>query len=125
MIPGYTKFICDSCFGLIKVLYQKSKINTIDDIVSIINHSITVHPNTFQCYLDGEGFQYYNFKDYFKMFKKIPNIQKYHHFYFTSQHPRIVFYKDRIEDEYKKATIHTFSYTTNNLPSIINPRFLF
>ena len=41
IIPGHTKFICDSCFGLIKILYQKSKVNTVDDIVSIINHSTT------------------------------------------------------------------------------------
>src|SRR5690242_19954961 len=25
IIPEYTKFICDSCFGLIKILYQKSR----------------------------------------------------------------------------------------------------
>ena len=122
MIPGHTKFICDSCFGLIKILYRKSKVNTVDDVVSIINRSTTVHLNTSQRYLNGEGFQYYNFKNYFQLFKKIPNIQKYHHFYFTSQHPGVVFYKDRIEDEYKKATIRTFSYATDILPPTINPR---
>ncbi len=74
MIPKYTKFICDSCFGLIKILYQKSKVNTVDNIVSIINHSTTVHLNTSQHYLNGEGFQYYDFKNYFQMFKKLPNI---------------------------------------------------
>ena len=43
MIPGHTKFICDSCFGLIKILYWKSKVNTIDDVVSIIDRSTTVY----------------------------------------------------------------------------------
>jgi hypothetical protein len=89
MILRYTKFICDSCFGLIKILYWKSKVNTLDDIASIVECSITVHLNTSQHYLNGEGFQYYNFKDYFQMFKKLPNIQKYHHFYFTSQNSGI------------------------------------
>jgi hypothetical protein len=46
MIPEHTKFICDSCFGLIKILYRKSKVNTVDDVVSIVNHSTTVHLNT-------------------------------------------------------------------------------
>ena len=122
MIPGHTKFICDSCFGLIKILYRKSKANTLDDIVSIVNRSTTVHLNTSQLYLNGEGFKYYNFKNYFQMFKKLPNIQKYHHFYLTSQHPGVIFYKDRIEDDYKEAIIRTFSYATNILPPTIDVR---
>jgi hypothetical protein len=56
MIPGHTKFVCDSCFGLIKILYRKSKVNTIDDVVSIVNRSTTVHLNTSQRYLDGKDF---------------------------------------------------------------------
>ncbi len=125
MIPGHTKFICDSCFGLIKILYRKSKVNTVDDVVSIINRSTTVHLNTSQCYLNREGFQYYNFKDYFQMFKKLPNIQKYHHFYFISQHPRVVFYKDRPEDDYKNAIVHNFSFDFNITSFTINVRSLF
>src|SRR4051794_12300977 len=41
MISEHTKFICDECFGLIKILYRKSKVNTVDDVVSIVNHSTT------------------------------------------------------------------------------------
>ncbi|RGB23822.1 hypothetical protein C1646_773957 [Rhizophagus diaphanus] len=120
MIPGYTKFICDSCFGLIKIFYQKSKVNTVDDMTSIINNSTTVHLNVSQHYLNGEGFQYYNFKDYFQVFKKIPNIQKYHHFYFNLQHPSVIFYKDKLEDSYKETTVHNFFFNYNIKPSIIN-----
>src|SRR6266542_1705621 len=119
-----TWYNCDSCFGLIKILYRKSKVNTVDDVVSIINRSTTVHLNTSQHYLNGEGFQYYNFKDYFQMFKKLPNIQKYHHFYFTSQHPRVVFYKDRPEDDYKNAIVRNFSFDFNITPFTINVRSL-
>ena len=122
MIPGHTKFICDSCFGLIKIFYQKSKVNTVDDVVSIVNNSTTVCLNVSQRFLNGEGFQYYNFKDYFQKFKKIPNIQKYHHFYFTSQHPGVVFYKDKLEDSYKETTVQNFSFNFNIQPSIINIR---
>lgn len=124
MIPGHTKFICDSCFGLIKILYRKSKVNTVDDVASIINNSTTVHLNVSQRYLNGEGFQYYNFKDYFQKYKKIPNIQKYHHFYFTSQHPGVVFYKDKLEDNYKETTVRNFSFNFNIKPSIINVKQL-
>ncbi|PKK70580.1 hypothetical protein RhiirC2_866099 [Rhizophagus irregularis] len=122
MIPGHTKFICDSCFGLIKIFYRKSKVNTVDDVASIVDNSTTVHLNASQRFLNGEGFQYYNFKDYFQKFKKIPNIQKYHHFYFTSQHPGVVFYKDKLEDSYKETTVRNFSFNFNTQPSIINIR---
>ncbi|UZO13640.1 uncharacterized protein OCT59_005137 [Rhizophagus irregularis] len=81
-----------------------------------------VRLNTSQRYLNEEGFQYYNFKDFFQSFKKLPNVQKYHHFYFNSQHPGVVFYKDRLEDNYKEATIHNCTYATNILPSTISPR---
>jgi hypothetical protein len=120
MIPEHTKFICDGCFGLIKVLYQKSKVNIVDDIVSIVNRSTANSFNVAQRYLNGEGFQYYNFKKHFQRFKKLPLIQKYHHFYFSSQNPGVIFYKDRLEDNYEKATVRTFSYDTNILPPIIN-----
>ncbi|GES99427.1 hypothetical protein GLOIN_2v1769618 [Rhizophagus clarus] len=119
MIPEHIKFICDSCFGLIKVLYQKSKVNTIDDVVSIIDRSTTIHLNTSQRYLNGEGFKYYNFKDYFQKYKKLSNIQKQHHFYFTSLHPGKVFYKDKLEDDYKKTIICNFSFDSDILLSTI------
>lgn len=122
MIPGHTKFICDGCFGLIKILYRKSIVNTVDDVVSIINRSTTNNFNIAQRYLNGKGFQYYDFKSHFQMFKKLPNIQKYHHFYFSSQHPGVVFYKDKLEDVYEKTTIRTFSYAINILPPIIASR---
>ncbi len=124
MISEHMKFICDSCFGLIKILYHKSRVNTVDDVVSVVNRSTIVHLNVAQRYLNGEGFQYYNFKAYFERFKKLPNIQKYHHFYFTSQHPRVVFYKVKIEDDYKKAVLRTFSFDSNILPSTISARLL-
>ncbi|CAG8801957.1 38540_t:CDS:2, partial [Gigaspora margarita] len=119
MIPGHTKFICNSCFGLIKILYRKSKVNTVDDVISIINHSTLVNLNTAQCYLNGYGFQYYNFKVHFQNFKKLSNIQSYQHFYFTSQHPRVVFYKDKIEDDYKNTTIRSFFFDSNIFPQLL------
>ncbi|PKK61413.1 hypothetical protein RhiirC2_791838 [Rhizophagus irregularis] len=39
MVPGHTKFICDSFFGQIKIIYRNNKVNTIDDIEEIVNKS--------------------------------------------------------------------------------------
>ncbi|RIB25065.1 hypothetical protein C2G38_2166867 [Gigaspora rosea] len=119
MIPGHTKFICDGCFGLIKILYRKSKVNTVEDVVSIVNRSTRINFNVAQRYLNGEGFQYFDFKNYFQAFKKLPHIQKYHHFYFTSQHPGIVFFKDDLQDNYESFTIRPFSFNADTpLPTI-------
>jgi hypothetical protein len=59
------------------------------------------------------------------MFKRLPNIQKYYHFYFTSQHPGIVFYKDRLEDDYKNTIVRNFSFNFNTILFTINVRLLF
>ncbi|CAG8623983.1 4472_t:CDS:2 [Dentiscutata erythropus] len=72
------------------------------------------------CYLSGEGYQYYNFKAYFQTFKKLPNIQKYYHFYFTSQYLEIVSYKNNLEESYKTFTMRSFFFDANNLPSTLN-----
>ncbi|CAG8546385.1 18298_t:CDS:2 [Dentiscutata erythropus] len=93
-----------------------------DDIVSIVNRSTTVNLNVAQRYLNGEGFHYYDFKIYFQAFKKLPNIQKYYHFYFTSQYPGVIFYKDSLEDNYKTFTIRSFSFDSNILPPTINTK---
>ncbi|PKY48346.1 hypothetical protein RhiirA4_463923 [Rhizophagus irregularis] len=39
---------------LTSLRFSKKKVNTKDDVASIINHSTTVHLNTFQHYLNGE-----------------------------------------------------------------------
>ena len=33
MIPEHTKFICDGYFGLIKILYWKNKVNTVNNVI--------------------------------------------------------------------------------------------
>ncbi|MDW3631319.1 MAG: hypothetical protein QOK71_07770 [Nitrososphaeraceae archaeon] len=39
MIPGHTKFICDSFFGQIKKVYRNRLVNIVDDIENIVNIS--------------------------------------------------------------------------------------
>ncbi|CAG8764842.1 4573_t:CDS:2, partial [Ambispora leptoticha] len=39
MLPGHTKFICDSFFGQIKKVYRDNRANIIDDVENIVNSS--------------------------------------------------------------------------------------
>ncbi|CAG8593005.1 1388_t:CDS:2 [Dentiscutata erythropus] len=100
-------------------LAHLNRVNTVEDVISIVNCSTRINFNVAQRYLNGEGFQYYDFKNYFQAFKKLPHIQKYHHFYFTSQHTGIVFFKDDLQDNYESFTIRLFSFNTDTpLPTI-------
>jgi hypothetical protein len=80
MIAGHTKFKVDGNFGMIKKRYQKSTIYTKEQFVEIVEKSSPAELNKVQCYEEGRGFQYFDFKVLEKYFSKLPKIGKYHHF---------------------------------------------
>jgi hypothetical protein len=83
MIPGHTKFICDSYFGKVKKIYWKTKINTMDDIEQVVN--ISAEENKAVRYKDGLGWTWYDFNNFLKPnFKPLPNIKQYQHFRFSN-----------------------------------------
>ncbi|EXX71165.1 hypothetical protein RirG_080950 [Rhizophagus irregularis DAOM 197198w] len=84
MIPGHTKFICDSFFGHIKKVYWKHKVNTINDVKNIINNSS--NGNEAILYDNGINWNWYDFSAFFKNhFVPLPNITQFHHFCFSSE----------------------------------------
>ena len=83
MIPGHTKFICDSFFGKIKKVYWKHHANIIDDVKNIINNSSK--SNEAILYKDEINWKWYDFNTFFKeYFVPLPNIKQYHHFRFSN-----------------------------------------
>lgn len=84
MVPGHTKFICDSFFGQIKIIYQNHKVNTIDDIEEIVNMSSKGNEGI--RYNGGIEWKWFDFQKIFsnKNFVNLPNITKYHYFRFRS-----------------------------------------
>jgi hypothetical protein len=82
MIPGHTKFICDSFFGKIKKTFRDNKVNTIDDVEKIINKSASA--NIGLKYNDGDGWKWYDFQGLFTQnFINCPHIKDYYHFRFS------------------------------------------
>jgi hypothetical protein len=82
MIPGHTKFICDSFFGKIKKTFRDNNINTIDDVENIINKSASV--NIGLKYNNGIGWNWYDFQGFFSQnFINCPHIKDYYHFRFS------------------------------------------
>jgi hypothetical protein len=90
MIAGHTKFKVDGNFGMIKRLYRKSTVYSKEQFEEVVIKSSPAGLNKVQCYENGQGFQYYDFKVLEKFFIKLPNINQYHHFLFSAKHPGIV-----------------------------------
>jgi hypothetical protein len=74
MIAGHTKFSPDRNFGMIKKLYRKSTIYTKEQFMEVVEKSSPQGLNKVQCYENGQGFQYLDFKILEKYFVKLPKI---------------------------------------------------
>jgi hypothetical protein len=97
MIAGHTKFKVDGNFGMIKKKYRKSTIYSKEDFVKVIERYSSL--NKVQCYKNGRGFSYYDFKVLEKYFEKLFKIGKYHHFYFSSDNLGVVRVKEFVDSE--------------------------
>jgi hypothetical protein len=91
MVPGHTKFKCDGSFGLIKRLYRKTTVDCVDHIVDVVRRSSITGLNKARCYNGSEGFQYFDILSSLEIyFRKLPGMQKFQHFLFTSAKPGVV-----------------------------------
>jgi len=100
MIAGHTKFSPDRNFGMIKKLYHKSTVYRKDDFVEVVNKSSPKGLNKVQCYEEGKGFQYLDFKVLERYFEKLPNIKKYHHFLFSADNLGVVKVKEFVDSSW-------------------------
>src|SRR5437764_845369 len=99
MIAGHTKFSPDRNFGMIKKRYRKSTIFSKEEFVRVVEESSPAGLNKVQCYEEGRGFQYLDFKVLEKYFVKLPNIGKYHHFLFERSDLGVVKVKELLKDD--------------------------
>jgi len=99
MIAGHTKFSPDRNFGMIKKRYRKSTIYSKEEFVRVAEESSSL--NKVQCYEDGKGFQYLDFKRKLEpYFIRLPNIAKYHHFFFSADNVKIKEFVDSDWEEF-------------------------
>ena len=91
MVPGHTKFKCDGSFGLIKRLYRNTTVDCVDHIADVVKGSSIARLNKARRYNGRDGFQYFDIISGLETyFKKLPGLQKFQHFLFTSANPGIV-----------------------------------
>jgi hypothetical protein len=105
MVPGHTKFKCDGSFGLIKRLYRNTtvdcvdhvaiyllihnawnlKVMALDHVVEVVKRSSISGLNKARRYNGREAFQYYDIlSGLVTFFRKLPGMQRFQHFLFTS-----------------------------------------
>jgi hypothetical protein len=91
MVPGHTKFKCDGSFGLIKGLYRNTTVDSVDHVVEVVKRSSISGLNKARRYNGREAFQYYDIlSGLVTFFRKLPGMQRFQHFLFTSASPGVV-----------------------------------
>jgi hypothetical protein len=105
MPPGHTKFSPDSYFGLFKIKYRKSTIDSLGDLVACVSHASEKGALVPQPYGKHLGFrdpiyEYRNWCHYLeRFFKPIDGITDYNYFAFDHERPGWVSLKTKTNDE--------------------------
>lgn len=95
LVPGHTKCAVDGGFGLIKQQFRKSKTDTLQDFVRVVNESASSN------YAVSAGWKWKNWRDFFKKyFRPIPHLLSYFHFRFSRESIGVVECKARIHDDW-------------------------
>ena len=126
MIPGHTKFGPDWFFGLLKRKYRKTRVSSVDQIVSVVRDSTVDGQN--QSYVVNQSvpdFHYYNWSEhFFRFFSVIPNITNYHNFFFSSDHPGTVILKKSCDDSPLTFKFMKVEPDMGTFPPILQPEGL-
>ena len=109
MLSGHTKFAPDRHFGLIKKLYRRTRVDTIECIARVVRQSSIIGGNIPQLITNSTGDTLVHFHDWsqflLKYFKTIPNITSFHVFRFDQHHPGTVFVREHSRSPEKQFTI--------------------
>ncbi|CAG2253972.1 unnamed protein product [Mytilus edulis] len=128
MIAGHTECLCDACFGMLKKKFRKSDVNTVSQLVKIVDNSAKC--NRSEVYNENDddenSLKWYRW-DYFftKYFKPLRGIGKFHHFKFTSDEVGVVFARETLDQPEKRLAL--LKESTNvpelltTLPEVIQP----
>ena len=125
LLTGHTKFAPDWCFGLIKRLYRCTKVSCLDDIVKVVEASATC--NVAQLVGDQQGnvlVKTYNWLDFFDAhFRRLKDIIKYHQFFVSNDHPRVVFAREYTDLPPVRFDLLKDNWQPNatELPPVIQP----
>ena len=129
LIVGHTKFSPDWCFGLLKRKFKRTAVNSLEDLVTVVDQSAVVNKAQLVGSQSGEVIvPSYDWAEYLgPHFHKIPSIKTQHHFHFSSSRPGEVTVKQLGDSE--EVCHHILRDTTwkprvEELPSTVVPKGL-
>lgn len=87
LLTGHTKFSPDRNFGIIKSKFAKSDVDCLQDCIEVVNKSpFNVAVPSFDPSTNTRNVRWAEWDGYLRQyFKNIPNLTKYHHFYFDRE----------------------------------------
>ena len=126
MIVGHTKFMPDTCFGLLKQRLRRTHIQCLNDIANTINQSACVNHTHLVAKEDGEVLvPTYDWLTFFaSYFRKLPQIKVYHNFFVSSDTPGEIRCKEFSDSDVTNFNIIkdlTNIPATGELPPIVVP----
>lgn len=125
LIVGHTKFMPDSCFGLIKQRFRRTYVQCLDNIASVVKNSAKVNEVRLVGTENGDvQVPTYNWvSHYAPQFKKLPGIKKHHQFVFSDSHPGSVVCKEYCDSQGTAHKLLKTDWVTSHtdLPDIIEP----
>ena len=103
MVAGHTRCLVDGCFGLLKQKYRRSDCFTMEQLVDVVNLSVTCNvaetvPDSGLVWRQWDAFL-------LEHFKSVVGIRKLHHFRFDSTEPCVIFVKETCSSAERKIKI--------------------
>ncbi|KAJ8316113.1 hypothetical protein KUTeg_006127 [Tegillarca granosa] len=131
MEAGHTKFHPDWHFGLWKVKWRMSTVETLEEVAESVTKSSRNGHNIPQLVGDAQRpVIFYDWSKYLKeYFKPIPHLKTYHHFRVSRHNPGIVFVKEyanspEVEINVLRNQNCRFPHLDPELPAVIPPKGL-
>ena len=125
MIVGHTKFMPDSCFGLLKQRFCRMHVQSLSDIATVVSESATVNRVKLVGNEAGDVMvPTYDWLSFFApQFRKVANIKQYHQLQFSSTTPGTVVCKDYSDSEGTTISLlkNPWSPLSTVLPPVIPP----
>lgn len=108
-IVRHTKFAHDSCFGLLKRVFRRTRVGCLDDIIRVVEESAEVNHAQLVGAQDGTVIvPTYNWADYFDPFFKqtaFKGIKAFHHMRFSKSHRGKAYVKNSVDSEKEEISL--------------------
>ena len=129
LIVRHTKFSPDWCFGLLKQKFKRTAVNSLDDLVGVVDQSAVVNVAQLVGSQSGEVIvPTYNWAEHLgPHFDRIQHIKAQHHFHFTSSRPGEVITKKFCDSDKVTHCIlrdPTWRPNLTDLPPVVLPKGL-